>query len=66
MIEVRLADGDDVDRALKLFRRKLQKSGLFQELRRRRHYVKPSVARLIKSAAARRRKRKKRLFKDGW
>jgi len=66
MIEVRLADGDDVDRALKLFRRKLQKSGLFQELRRRRHYVKPSAARLIKSAAARRRKRKKRLFKDGW
>ena len=59
MTEVKLADGDNVDRALKLFRRKLQKEGLFKELRRRRHYVKPSAARLIKAAAARRRKRKK-------
>jgi small subunit ribosomal protein S21 len=58
MIEVRLADGESVEHALRLFRRKLQKSGLFKELRRRRHYVKPSAARLIKSAAAQRRKRK--------
>jgi small subunit ribosomal protein S21 len=62
MIEVRLDEGDNVERALKLFRRKLQKSGLFQELRRRRHYIKPSAARLVKAAAARRRKRKKQRF----
>jgi small subunit ribosomal protein S21 len=66
MIEVRLADGDSVERALKLFRRKLQKSGLFRELRRRRHYVKPSEARLLKSAAARRRKRKRYLASETW
>ena len=36
MTEVRLDEGDSVDRALKLFRRKLQKTGLFKELRRRR------------------------------
>jgi small subunit ribosomal protein S21 len=60
MTEVKLADGDSVERALKLFRRKLQKDGLFKELRRRRHYVKPSAARVIKAAAALRRKRKKR------
>lgn len=59
MAEVKLAEGDSVERALKLLRRKLQKSGLFKELRRRRHYVKPSAARLIKTAEARRRKRKK-------
>ena len=47
MTEVRLDDGDSVDRALKLFRRKVQKTGLFQELRRRRFYVKPSAARLL-------------------
>jgi small subunit ribosomal protein S21 len=66
MIEVKLADGDSVDRALRLFKRKLQKSGLFAELRRRRHYVKPSEARLIKTAAARRRKRKSRMARDSW
>jgi small subunit ribosomal protein S21 len=65
MTEVRLDEGDSVDRALKLFRRKLQKTGLFKELRRRRYYVKPSAARLLKSAAARRRKRK-RPPRDAW
>ena len=34
--EVRLSDEDSQHRALKLFKRKLQKSGLFGELRRRR------------------------------
>ena len=47
MTEVRLKDEDSLERALKLFKRKLQKSGLFGELRRRRHYVKPSEARAI-------------------
>ena len=59
MTEVLLGEGDSVERALKLFRRKLQKSGLFKELRRRRHYLKPSEARTVKAATALRRKRKK-------
>ena len=66
MTEVRLSDEDSLERALKLFKRKLQKSGLFGELRRRRHYVKPSEARAIKSAAAVRRKRKKKVTPDTW
>ena len=63
MAQIELAEGDSVERALKLFRRKLQKEGLFGELRRRRHYLKPSAARVIKAAAARRRPRKKRDFR---
>jgi small subunit ribosomal protein S21 len=55
MIEANLQDGDRLEWALKAFRKKVQKSGLMQELRRRRHYVKPSVARRLKSIAARRR-----------
>ena len=66
MTEVKLSDDDSLERALKLFKRKLQKSGLFGELRRRRHYVKPSEARAIKSAAALRRKRKKKVTTDSW
>jgi small subunit ribosomal protein S21 len=58
--EIKLGEGDSVERALKLFRRKLQREGLFMELRRRRHYLKPSAARLAKASLARRRKRKKR------
>ena len=48
-----------MERALKALRRKLMKEGLFKELRRRRHYLKPSAARSLKDAAARRRKRKR-------
>lgn len=59
MAEVRIGESDSVERALKLFRRKLVKEGLFKELRRRRHYLKPSAARSLKIAAARRRKRRR-------
>ncbi len=56
MAEIQLAEGDSVERALKAFRRKLAKEGLFKELRRRRHYLKPSAARTLKNSLARRRK----------
>ncbi len=59
MIEVTLSDTDRVEYALKSFRRKVQKSGILKELRARRHYVKPSMARRLKAAAALRRKRRK-------
>ena len=61
MAEIRLGEGDSVERALKALRRKLVKEGLFSELRRRRHYLKPSAARSMKDAAARRRKRTRRV-----
>jgi len=66
MAEIKLGENDSVERALKLFRRKLQKEGLFKEIRRRRHYVKPSAARVIKAAAALRRRAKRRAARDEW
>lgn len=63
MIEVTLADGDRLDRALRTFKKLVLKSGILGELRKRRHYVKPSAARQLKSAAARRRKLKLKLKK---
>jgi small subunit ribosomal protein S21 len=60
MAEIRLGEGESVERALKALRRKLVKEGLFAELKRRRHYLKPSAARTLKDAVARRRKRKRR------
>lgn len=57
MIEITLAETDRLDWALKAFKKKVQRSGLLQELRRKMHHVKPSEARQLKSAAARRRAR---------
>jgi small subunit ribosomal protein S21 len=57
MIQITLEEGDRIDWALKAFKRKVMKEGLLKELRRRRHYVKPSEARQLKSEAAQRRAR---------
>jgi small subunit ribosomal protein S21 len=65
MTEIRLGEGDSVERALKTFRRKLQKEGLFKELRRRRHYLKPSAARVLKAQMARQRRRRRRRLNGG-
>ena len=58
-IEIAIGDGDRIEFALKAFRRKVQKSGVLRELKERRHYLKPSVAKKLKEAAARRRSRKR-------
>ena len=57
MVEVHLDETDRLDWALKAFKRKVQRAGILQDLRRRRHYVKPSEARAIKAKAGRRRQR---------
>ena len=59
MVEVTLGDGDRIDAALRVFKKKVQRAGVLQDLRRRRHYVKPSEARARKSEAAQRRHRAK-------
>jgi small subunit ribosomal protein S21 len=56
MIEVTLTDTDRFDSALKAFKKKVQRSGILKEFRRKRFYVKPSEARQLKEAAARRRR----------
>ena len=60
MPEIHLSETDRLDWALKTFKRQVQKSGVLRELRRRRHHVKPSEARQIKSKAAKRTRDKER------
>jgi small subunit ribosomal protein S21 len=54
MPEIVLAETDRLEWALKAFKRQVQRAGILQELRRRRHHVKPSAARQLKSKAAQR------------
>ncbi|MFL5578493.1 MAG: 30S ribosomal protein S21 [Gemmatimonadaceae bacterium] len=56
-MEVKLEEGDRLDWALKAFKRQVLRSGVLKDLRRKRHYVKPSAARQLKAAEARRRAR---------
>ncbi|HXW96648.1 MAG TPA: 30S ribosomal protein S21 [Gemmatimonadales bacterium] len=57
-MEIVLGEDDRLDWALKAFRRKMAKAGILREVRRRRYYLKPSVAKAVKAAEARRRRRK--------
>lgn len=57
MVEIRLEESDRLDWALKKFKRKVERAGILKDLRRKRHYTKPSEARQLKAANARRRAR---------
>ena len=43
MIVVPLKEGDNIERALKKFKRKFEKTGMIKELRGRQAFTKPSV-----------------------
>lgn len=43
MIIVPIKDGENIERALKKFKRKFEKTGVVKELRRRQQFDKPSV-----------------------
>lgn len=45
MIIVPVKEGENIDRALKKFKRKFEKTGVVRELRSRQAYIKPSVRR---------------------
>ena len=48
MIIVPVKDGENIERALKKFKRKFEKTGVVKELRARQQYDKPSVIKRLK------------------
>ncbi len=48
MIIVPVKDGENIERALKKFKRKFEKTGVVKELRARQQYDKPSVLKSLK------------------
>ncbi len=45
MLIINVKEDESIDRALKRYKRKFQKTGLIKELRRRKNFTKPSVER---------------------
>ena len=43
MIVIPIKEGENIERALKKFKRKFEKTGTIKELRERQMYIKPSV-----------------------
>ena len=58
-MEIRVND-NDIEKAIKILKRKLEKDGLMGELKKRRFYEKPSAKMKTKQREARKRKAKNR------
>jgi small subunit ribosomal protein S21 len=64
LVEVTVRD-NNVEQAVRALKKKLQREGIFRELKVRRHYEKPSVKRVREQQESKRRARKlRRKFSD--
>lgn len=52
MIVVPVKEGENIEKALKKFKRKFEKTGIVKELRRRQQFDKPSVTNRLKRERA--------------
>ena len=60
---------NNVDQAMRALKKKMQREGIFREMKLRRHFEKPSVKRVREEAEAARRYRKlmrKRMDREGY
>ena len=58
MTTVKVGENETLDSAIKRWKRKCQKDGIIGDIRKKEAYVKPSIAKILKSEAARKRARK--------
>ncbi len=56
MSSVKVKDNESLEHALRRFKRECSKAGVMSEVKKRRHYEKPSVRRKKKAEAAKRKK----------
>lgn len=59
MTSVKIREGESFENALRRFKKMCERAGIVTEVRKREHYVKPSVKRKRKSLMARKRTTKK-------
>jgi small subunit ribosomal protein S21 len=45
MLIIEVKDSESIDKALKKYKKKYEKSGVLKELRKRKHFTKPSITR---------------------
>ncbi len=52
MLIIPIKEGENIERPLKRFKKKFERTGTMRGLRARKHYVKPSVARRVQKEKA--------------
>ena len=66
MVFVKVRDGESIEEALRRFKRECERNGVLKEIKRREHYMTPSIKRKTKQAEAKRKlsrmRRRRRTF----
>jgi len=60
LVGIILSDNENIDRALKRFKKKYERSGVLKEFKRRQYFVKPSIENRLERIKAKRRAYKER------
>jgi len=55
LVGIILSDNENIDRALKRFKKKYERSGVLKEFKKRQYYVKPSIEKRMERIKAKRR-----------
>lgn len=63
MPKIRIQDGDNIEYALRRFKKSCEKLGILSEIKKREYFEKPSIAKKKKSVAARKRLLKNKRMK---
>ncbi len=59
MTKIIVKEGEPLERALKRFKKKVEAAGIIKDVRRREHYLKPSIRKKEKRIAAEKRRRRR-------
>jgi small subunit ribosomal protein S21 len=63
MVNVRVREGENIEDAIRRFKRECERNGIMQEIKKREFYKPPSVVRKEKKAEAKR-KIRRRMYKE--
>ena len=64
MLIINVKENESIDKALKRFKKKYERSGILKEYKKRTFYVKPSIEKRMDAIKAKRRASREQAFKD--
>ncbi len=64
MIGITVQENENIDKALKRFKKKYERSGILKEYKKRTFYVKPSIEKRMDAIKAKRRASREQALKD--
>ncbi|MEW6702627.1 MAG: 30S ribosomal protein S21 [Bacteroidota bacterium] len=64
MVGITVSENENIDKALKRFKKKYERSGVLKEFKKRTFFVKPSVEKRMEAIKAKRRASREQIIRD--